>query len=178
MDFVKSRRGAAVFAAAAIVVVLAGCGGAKNKFQKEVDNEALAVKLARETVAGEYELITTDELKALMDKDADLLIVDTMPLEASYQKAHVLGARQFLFPKELMEEWDTGQTAGKSQDDYRQLLGEDTDKLIVIYCGYVKCARSHNGTKWARHLGYTNVKRYPGGIYAWKGAGNPTESGQ
>jgi thiosulfate/3-mercaptopyruvate sulfurtransferase len=47
------------------------------------------------------------------------------------------------------------------------------DKTIVIYCGFVKCTRSHNGAAWAVKLGYTNVYRYPGGIFAWKGADYP-----
>jgi rhodanese-related sulfurtransferase len=49
------------------------------------------------------------------------------------------------------------------------LLGADKDRLIVIYCGFVKCTRSHNGAMWAKRLGYKNVYRFPGGIYAWKG---------
>ena len=45
-----------------------------------------------------------------------------------------------------------------------------TECLIVVYCGFVKCARSHNAAVFAQDLGYTNVKRYAGGIYAWRGA--------
>lgn len=176
MGDLKSAPWAAVFAATALTI--AGCGGVKDKFEKEVDNETLAVKLAREVLAGDYDLITTSELKKLIDDGADVLIVDTMPFEKSYQQAHVPGAKQFLFPKELMDEWDSEQTDGKSREDYETLLGEDKDRPLVIYCGFVKCGRSHNGALWAKRLGYTNVQRYPGGIYAWKGAGHPTESGK
>jgi rhodanese-related sulfurtransferase len=28
---------------------------------------------------------------------------------------------------------------------------------------------------WAKRLGYTDVYRFPGGIYAWKGADYPVE---
>jgi rhodanese-related sulfurtransferase len=167
---------AAVLAATALTFT--GCGNVKDKFEKEVDNETLAVKLAREVLSGEYDVITTSELKSLVDEGSDVLIVDTMPLEKSYQKAHIPGAKQFLFPKELMDEWDSEQTAGKSREDYEKLLGEDKDRPLVIYCGFVKCGRSHNGALWARRLGYTDVNRYPGGIYAWKGAGHATESGK
>jgi rhodanese-related sulfurtransferase len=175
MGNLNSRLWAAVFAATALTI--AGCGGVKDKFEKEVDNETLAVNLTRQTLDGDYDLITTSELKALIDEGADVLIVDTMPLEMSYRKAHVPSAKQFLFPKEGMEEWDSEQTDGKSQEDYEKLLGENKDKPLVIYCGFVKCGRSHNGALWARRLGYTDVRRYPGGIYAWKGAGYPTEAG-
>jgi rhodanese-related sulfurtransferase len=107
-----------------------------------------------------------------------MVIVDTMPLDASYKKQHVPGAVQFLFPIPDMETWDVKETDGKSLDDYAALLGPDKDKTIVVYCGFVKCTRSHNGAAWARKLGYKNVYRYTGGIYAWRGAGYPIEKAE
>jgi rhodanese-related sulfurtransferase len=74
-----------------------------------------------------------------------------------------------------METWDTKETDGKTQADYAALLGEDKARPIVVYCGFVKCTRSHNGAAWARKLGYQNVYRYSGGIFAWKGAGYEIE---
>ncbi len=71
--------------------------------------------------------------------------------------------------------WDSKETAGKSEEEYKALLGADLQKKIVIYCGFVKCTRSHNGALWAKKLGYARVYRYPGGIFAWKGAGLTTE---
>jgi 3-mercaptopyruvate sulfurtransferase SseA len=65
---------------------------------------------------------------------------------------------------------------GRTQVQYETLLGDDKDALIVVYCGFVKCARSHNAAIFAQQLGYTNAKRYAGGIYAWKGSGLPVES--
>lgn len=141
-----------------------------NKFEKEVKAEASAVKLTREVMRGGYDLVTTDELKSWIDAGREMLIVDTMPFEASYKKAHVPGAEQFLFPIPDMDRWNSKETDGKSQADYEALLGVDKDRLIVVYCGFVKCTRSHNGAVWAKKLGYKNVYRYPGGIFAWKGA--------
>ncbi len=158
-----------------LLVCGSGCG--QNKFQQEVETEKVAVKLARHMAEGEYEVVTTAELKVLLDKRTDMVLVDAMPLEASYQKQHIAGAVQFLFPKSTMETWDTGETAGKSEADYAALLGEDKAKLVVVYCGFTACGRSHNGALWARQAGYENVKRYPGGIFAWKGAGLPTVAG-
>ena len=43
-------------------------------------------------VSGEYKLISTEELKAMIDKKEDMLIIDTMPYEDSYKKSHVPGA--------------------------------------------------------------------------------------
>lgn len=145
-------------------------GFGSSKFTKEVEKETGAVKLAREMKSGGYDLITTKELHDLMQSGENLIIIDTMPYEASYKKAHVPGAQQFLFPIPEMKEWDSKETDGKSQEDFMKMLGPDKQKKIVIYCGFVKCTRSHNGALWAKKLGYENVARHPGGIYAWKGA--------
>jgi len=147
-----------------------------DKFEQEVEKEKGAVKLVREVQRGGYDVVTTDELKKWMDEGKEMLIIDTMPYEDSYKKEHVPGAKQFLFPIPDMNTWDTKETAGKTQEDFIELLGPDKDRLIVIYCGFVKCTRSHNGAAWAKKLGYTNVYRYPGGIFAWKGAKYPVES--
>ncbi len=143
---------------------------AKDQFEKEVDKEQGAVKLVREVLRGGYDVVTTEELKKWAAEGKDMLIVDTMPYEASYKKKHVPGAKQFLFPIPEMETWDIKETDGKTKEDFVKLLGSDKNKTIVIYCGFVKCTRSHNGAAWAKKLGYKNVYRYPGGIFAWKGA--------
>lgn len=149
-----------------------------NKFEQEVVIETAAIKLVREVQRGGYDVISTEELKKMMDSGKDMVVVDTMPFEDSYKKEHVPGAKQFLFPIPDMEVWETKETDGKTQEDFAALLGPDKDKTIVIYCGFVKCTRSHNGAVWAKKLGYTNVLRYPGGIFAWKGAGFSSESVQ
>ncbi|PLY00770.1 MAG: sulfurtransferase [Desulfuromonas sp.] len=152
--------------------------GFGNKFEKEVETEQQAVKLTREVVRGGYGVVTTAELKTWIDEGKEMVIVDTMPFESSYKKAHVPGAAQFLFPIPDMNEWNSAETAGKSMEEYVQLLGPDKDKTIVVYCGFVKCTRSHNGAVWAKKLGYKNVYRYPGGIFAWQGAKNPIEKAE
>lgn len=162
--------GALVFGLACPAVALF-----ENKFEKEVEKEAGAVKLIREVQRGGYDLVTTGELKKWIDGGKEMVIVDTMPYEDSYKKMHVPGAVQFLFPIPDMDAWDTTETEGKTQDDFNQMLGSDKDKTIVIYCGFVKCTRSHNGAAWAVKLGYKNVFRYSGGVFAWKGAKYPLE---
>ncbi len=163
-----------------VVFGLAGSAMAflDNKFEQEVEKEAGAVKLVREVQRGGYDVVTTEELKQWIDSGKDMVIVDTMPYEASYKKNHVPGAVQFLFPIPEMEQWDTNETGGKSKEDFITLLGSDKNKPIVIYCGFVKCTRSHNGAAWAVKLGYKNVYRYPGGIFAWKGADYPVEKAE
>lgn len=149
-----------------------------NKFEKEVEIEAGAVKLVREVQRGGYDVITTEEFKKWIDGGKEMVVVDTMPYADSYKKAHVPGALQFLFPIPDMNAWDTQKTDGKAQEDFIRMLGSDKEKTIVIYCGFVKCTRSHNGAAWAVKLGYTHVFRYPGGIFAWKGAKYPLEQAE
>ncbi len=156
-----------------VVIWTSGCS--KNKFETEVEKEAGAMKLVREVQRGGYDVVTTEELKKWIDTGKDMVIVDTMPFEDSYKKMHVPGAVQFLFPIPDMNQWDTKETDGKSKEDFAALLGQDKNKTIVIYCGFVKCTRSHNGAAWAKKLDYNNVYRHPGGIFAWKGAKYPTE---
>jgi thiosulfate/3-mercaptopyruvate sulfurtransferase len=160
---------------AMLVFGLAGTAAAKNKFEKEMEKEAGAVKLAREIQQGGYDLVTTAELKQWIDAGKEMIIVDTMPYKDSYKKQHLPGAVPFLFPIPEMSAWDTKETGGKTQADFAKLLGDNKDKTIVIYCGFVKCTRSHNGAAWAVKLGYKNVYRHPGGIFAWKGAKYPVE---
>ena len=144
-----------------------------SKFEAETTKESEAVKLVRDTNAGGYDLLTAAELKKMIDEGKGMVFIDTMPYEDSYKKEHVPGALQFLFPIPAMNEWDVKETAGKTQADFEAMLGPDKDKPIVIYCGFVKCTRSHNGAVWAKKLGYKNVYRFPGGIFSWKGAGFP-----
>ena len=78
-----------------------------GKLKKEVEKEKGAVKLVREVMRGGYDLLTAEELKKWMDEKKQMVIVDTMPYEASYKKAHVPGAMQILFPIPEMMEWQT-----------------------------------------------------------------------
>jgi thiosulfate/3-mercaptopyruvate sulfurtransferase len=160
---------------AALVFGLTGPVMAKNKFEKEVEKESGAVKLVREIQRGGYDIVTTAELKQWIDSGKEMIIVDTMPYKDSYKKMHVPGAVQFLFPIPDMDQWDTRETDGKSQEAYVNLLGSDKHRPVIVYCGFVKCTRSHNGAAWAVKLGYRNVYRYAGGIFAWKGAKYPVE---
>ena len=137
---------------------------------KEIETEKTAVNFAKEVERGGYKIVSTEELKGWIDQKKDMLIVDTMPYEDSYKKQHVPGAVQFEFPKEEVTKLDD-----KTKAVFEKLLGPNKDRLIVIYCGFTKCGRSHNGAMWAVKLGYKNVYRYPGGIKAWTEADYPVE---
>ncbi len=148
--------------------------GCSSKYTQEVTTDQVSVQLARLTQQGGYDLITAAELKQRIDAGEEMVIVDTMPYEASYKKAHIPGAVNFVFDKKAQPAQNWEQTAASgSQADYQQLLGADKSKTIVVYCGFVKCGRSHNGAAWAVAMGYENVLRFPGGIFAWQGADYP-----
>ena len=109
-----------------------------DKFAKEVEKETGAVKLVREVMRGGYDLVTTTELKQWMDEKKEMIIVDTMPYESSYKKAHVPGAAQFLFPIPDMAQWDTAETAGKTSAEFETLLGTDKNKIIGKHCSLTR----------------------------------------
>ena len=153
----------------AVLLVFGMAGGAQAAWgTKELDTEKIAVTFAGEVARGGYKVVATQELKGWIDQKRPMLIVDTMPFEDSYKKQHVPGAVQMLFPIPEMAKIDD-----KAKADLEKLLGPNKDRLIVFYCGFVKCTRSHNGAMWAVKLGYKNVYRYPGGIKAWDEADYP-----
>ena len=152
-----------------LMVVIGTAGGAVAAWgTKELETEKIAVTFAKEVERGGYKILTTEELKGWADQKKPMLIVDTMPYEASYKKQHVPGAVQMEFPIPEMTQLDD-----KTKAALEKLLGPDKERLIVFYCGFVKCTRSHNGAMWAVRLGYKNVYRHPGGIKAWDEADYP-----
>lgn len=137
---------------------------------KELDTEKIAVNFAKEVERGGYKIVSTEELKGWIDQKKSMLIVDTMPYEDSYKKHHVPGAVNFDLPVAELKSLDD-----KTKAAFEKALGPNKDRLIVFYCGFTKCGRSHNGAMWAVKLGYKNVYRYPGGIKAWMEADYPVE---
>lgn len=140
---------------------------------KELDIEKSAVTFAREVERGGYKIVTTQELKSWIDQKKDMLIVDTQPYEASFKKQHYPGAVNFELPRPEMTTLDDKTRAG-----LEKVLGPDRNRIIVFYCGFVECTRSHNGAMWATRLGYKNAYRQPGGIKAWNEAEYPVEKVQ
>lgn len=153
-----------IFTLGVVSVVMAQWGS------KELDTEKIAVNFAREVERGGYKIVSTEELKNWIDQKKAMLIVDTMPYEDSYKKQHVPGAAQLEFPIPELTKLDD-----KTKASLEKLLGPDKNKLIVFYCGFTKCTRSHNGAMWAVKLGYKNIYRHPGGIKAWMEADYPVE---
>jgi rhodanese-related sulfurtransferase len=152
------------------MVWLANCGSS-NLGGKELDTEKIAMTFNQEVARGGYKVVSTPELKTWIDEKKPMLIIDTMPYADSYQKQHIPGAVNFEFPIPEVTSLDEAKKA-----EFEKLLGPDKDRLLVFYCGFTKCTRSHNGAMWAVKLGYKNVYRQPGGIKAWMEADYPVEA--
>jgi thiosulfate/3-mercaptopyruvate sulfurtransferase len=147
-----------------------------NALAKKADcpekvKEIIAINFAREMTDGGYKPVTAADVKKWVDAKKDMLIVDTMPFGASYKKRHIPGAVQIEFPIPEMKKMDDAKKA-----EFVKLLGPNKDRLLVFYCGFTECTRSHNAAMWAMKLGYTNVYRFPGGIEGWTQAGYPVEA--
>ncbi|MCF8066210.1 MAG: rhodanese-like domain-containing protein [Desulfarculaceae bacterium] len=153
------------------VLALGSLAGAGIFGDKELENEKLVVTFYNEVKRGGYDVVDTETLKGWVDAKKPMIIVDTMPYEASYKKNHIPGAVQFLFPIP-----DVTEMKPEDKAKYKKLLGDDMEKVIVVYCGFPKCTRSHNGAMWAKKLGYKNVYRYPRGIKAWMEKDYPAAS--
>jgi len=158
----------ALFCAVFSIPLLFGANGFCADIN-EVAIEKIAVDLVRDVEKGGYAIVRTDELKQWMDQKKAMLIVCTGP-EDGYKKGHYPGAVQFELPIPELKAMDDAQKAA-----FTKLLGPDKDRVLIFYCGYTKCTRSHNGAMWAKKLGYTNAYRCPGGIKGWIEAGFPVE---
>jgi thiosulfate/3-mercaptopyruvate sulfurtransferase len=169
-----SRKGMILVSVLALMSAFIWCAAASAAWgDKELETEKTAVNFYKEVARGNYKIVTTQELKGWMDQKKDMLIVDTMPYDDSYKKQHIPGAVNFVLPIPEMTQMDE-----KTKAAFEKMLGPNKDRLIVFYCGFTKCARSHNGAMWAVKLGYKNVYRQPGGIKGWDEAGYPMEKGK
>lgn len=69
----------------------------------------------------------------------------------TYNKNHIPGALNY----------------GKVKADLAAKLPADKSTLVVAYCGNPDCTAYKAGANAALELGYTNVKKYSGGIAGW-----------
>ena len=154
-----------------LATTLVGCSdntARTYKDGKEADVEKAAIKLVNAVKTGGYNLMSADELKKALDTNESLILVDTMPAD-SFKKSHIKTAVNAALPTKLDE------VKPEEKEAFLKALGDDKDKKIVLYCGFVGCERSHVGALIAKEAGFKNVYRFPGGIAAWLDAGNSVE---
>ena len=105
-------------------------------------------------------VLTTDQLKAMLDNKEPVLLVDARN-QHEYHAGHI--------PKAI-HVYDAAMEA------HRALFPGDFSHPLVFYCnGYPKCGRSLNGAKTAVAWGYTQVYLYVAGFPAWEKQGYPVE---
>jgi len=104
-------------------------------------------------VPGNYPSISVEWVKKQIDNKADMVVIDSRPKRKKYNKGHV--ATAISIPDSQF-------------DKLKDQLPKDKTKLLVFYCGGLKCPLSHKSAKKAIGLGYTNAKVFSAGYPAWK----------
>ncbi len=99
--------------------------------------------------------IGRDELKAKLDAGADVKLVMSLQRWA-FEALHIPGSLHFDTPEELLE-------------------ALEPDDEIIVYCSDPACVGSRFAYKKLVDRGYTNVRRYAGGLSDWQEAGYPLE---
>ena len=118
------------------IFILSSCSSPENVEESSSDSK------------NDYEQITPDEAKSLMDTEEDYIILDVRT-EEEYNEAHIDGA--ILIPDYTIKE--------KAES-----ILTDKDQLILVYCRSGR--RSKNASSDLVSLGYTNIKEF-GGIIDW-----------
>ncbi len=103
----------------------------------------------------QFKVITTDDLRAMMDEKKDFMLIDTRSKE-EYQEAHIINAINI------------------SEKQFEQMAPEiikGKDKMLIFYCSGVKCGKSKRTAKIAQKMGYTNLAIYNDGFPVWEERG-------
>ena len=109
-----------------------------------------------------YETISTEDLKAWLDRNTNApVVVDTRNPE-EYQEVHIKGAISIPEPQ-----WDA----------HMHLLPADKSAPVVFYCNGVKCGKSKKAAKKAASMGYANIWVYAEGMPVWDERGMPIYAG-
>lgn len=115
-----------------------------------------------EAVRAKVKNITTDQLKAMLEKDRNLVVVDVRTQREINIIGGMVGAPgTVIIPRGWLE--------FRIKD-----MAPDKSQPIVVYCGTNQ--RSPLAAETLMRMGYTNVMNYPGGFPEWQKAGLPITS--
>jgi len=174
----KRQSLALILAMVLIMAALVGCSSAPASAAgkvgtatdgSEVTIEKATMKFIKDTNEGGYQLLSTEDLNKWITEGKEMIIIDTMPAD-SFAKGRIPGALNAELPKTTLAD-----ATDEQKQAFSSLLGENKDTSIIVYCGFVGCARSHVGAVIAMEEGFTNIYRVPGGIVAWQEAGFEVE---
>lgn len=104
---------------------------------------------------GELVAVSLAYIKKLMDEKADFVLVDARP-ERTFEKGTIPGAINISDSK--FDKLAPG------------MLPADKNKMLVFFCGGLKCDLSSKSATKAKALGYKNVFVFPEGQPAWQAA--------
>jgi rhodanese-related sulfurtransferase len=103
----------------------------------------------------EINTISREDLKMMLDRGDRFKLV--MPMgEWAFQAKHIPGSINLNRPQ-----------------DGLSILKKDEE--IVVYCSDVACFASIAAYRFLVKTGYSNVRRYEGGLADWEAAGYPLE---
>ena len=103
----------------------------------------------------DIETISREDLKQKIDRGDDFKLVMALH-EWAYKAKHIPGSLNFPTVEDAMN-------------------ALDKDDEIVVYCSNVACVGSQYAYRSLVEAGYTNVRRYAGGLTDWDDAGYPFE---
>jgi len=122
-------------------------------------HEALVGLELLEVVNQRITNIDTDELSRLIKQDPSLVIIDVRnESEVNGLGGMINGRREIILPRGWLEFRMPNEVADKNTP-------------IVVYCGINQ--RSPLAADTLQKMGYTNVKNYADGFFAWKDLGKP-----
>ena len=102
-------------------------------------------------------LISREELKTKLDRDDNFKLVMTMG-EWAFNMAHIPGSLNI-----------------SSREQGQGLISPGDE--IVVYCSNEACTASQAAYHFLVNNGFTNVRRYAGGVADWEEAGYPLDMG-
>ncbi len=112
----------------------------------------MTAALSAQATETEFTVITTDQLKAMLDGKKEFTLIDARSQE-EFQEAHIPGA--ISIPE-------------KKFDEMTSLLPTDKNARLVFYCNGVKCGKSKRTAKKAEAAGYKNILIYGEGFPVWE----------
>lgn len=134
----------------------------------ELPIEKAALKFASDVKEGGYQVVGVEELNKWIAEKKVMVIIDTMPADV-FTNGRIPGAVNGPMAKSEKE------LTAAEKEGLLKAAGTDKEKMVVAYCGFVACRRSHLGAKTLVENGYKNVYRFPAGITGWKEAGYAIE---
>jgi len=150
-----------------ISIALAGCATTHGTSPKglEIPIENATITFSSDVRDGGYGIVNTATLRKWLAEGKKILIISSLPATEDKDFGTLPSAVNAAMPKTEKE------LTPAAKDAIIKAAGNDKEKTIVVYCGFVACRRSHIGAKILVDAGFKNVYRYPAGITGWQETG-------